>query len=322
MGRGLKRGQSEITNDCRDILARLPARIRRALRQLPEIPDWEEIRMRAGRPLGIGVDGRFLPVGEDGAVGISPAAALVVKSDDLLGAVNLMTDGSAYASEEDVSRGFLTLPGGHRVGITGSAVLEEGRVLRLLRPAALNIRRGREIRGAAAALVPALRHRNRWCSTLIISPPGCGKTTLLRDLVRVMSDGIPGSGVPGVRVGLVDERSEVAAPHDGVPTFDVGMQTDVMDGCPKGEGMLMLIRSMGPQVIATDELGRRGDAQAVREAVRAGVVLLATVHGVGVSDVSARPHVGEVLSSDAFARAVMLSRRRGPGTVEEVKRLC
>ncbi len=302
--------------DPRDILAYLPRRLQLALGSLHRVEGWEEIRLRAGRPLGIWAGDDLHLVSAVGEVGVPRNIAVVVDRDDLIKTISLMTGGSAYALEGEVAQGFLTLPGGHRVGVTGQVVVEDGQVQRLIHPGGINIRRGRELPGIALPLLPELRGEGGWSSTLIISPPGCGKTTLLRDLVRLISDGWPEGRIRGCRVGLVDERSEVAACHRGEPVFDVGLQTDVLDGCPKAQGMLMLLRSMGPDVVATDELGRLADVQAVREAVNAGVSVIATVHGTDASEVRRRPHVGELLEEGAFSRAVLLSRRKGPGTVE------
>ena len=308
--------------DPRDILAYFPRRLSVALEAVRRLEGWEEIRLRAGRPLGIWANDRLHLVSPTGGLVVSREMALVVQRDDLIETISLMTGGSAYALEGEVAQGFLTLPGGHRVGVTGQAVMEDGRVQRLIHPGGMNIRRGRELKGIALPLLAELCCAGRWSNTLIMSPPGCGKTTLLRDLVRLVSDGYPERGIPGRRVGLVDERSEVAACHRGEPTFDVGLQTDVLDGCPKGQGMLMLLRSMGPDVLATDELGRQADVQAVREAVNAGVSVIATVHAARISEVRRRPYVGRLLEEGAFSRAVLLSRREGPGTVEGVFELC
>jgi stage III sporulation protein AA len=153
---------------------------------------------------------------------------------------------------------------------------------------------------------------------LIVSPPLAGKTTLLRDFVRQLSDGIPTLGFKGVNVGLVDERSEVAGTYLGYPQFDIGIRTDVLDGCPKAQGVMMLIRSMSPQVVATDEIGRPEDMEALQEALQAGVVVFTTIHGESYEEIKTRPFFKEVDSWRLFERIVILSRRLGVGTVEGI----
>jgi stage III sporulation protein AA len=197
-------------------------------------------------------------------------------------------------------------------------VTEGGRIRTLKPVASLNIRIAREVPGAADALLPQLVRGGRFLSTLLISPPQAGKTTMLRDLVRQLSTGVPRLRLPGLKVGLVDERSEVAGCYLGVPQRDVGPRTDVLDGCPKAEGLMLLIRSLSPQVVAADEVGRPEDAQALMEALHAGVAVLATAHGSCLADVRRRPAMAELLRAGAFERAVLLGRSRGPGTVEAV----
>ena len=181
----------------------------------------------------------------------------------------------------------------------------------------VNYRVALEARGAGSVVVPWLLHDDGTpaCS-LIISPPGCGKTTLLRDIVRCLSDGV--GCARAWRVCLVDERSEVAAAGGGYPRNDVGSMTDVLDACPKAQGIMIGLRSLSPQVIATDEIGRPEDAQAIAEAVCAGVCVLATVHARDVADAARRPGVDAALRMGVFEKAVVLSRRHGPGTIEGV----
>jgi stage III sporulation protein AA len=155
-------------------------------------------------------------------------------------------------------------------------------------------------------------------NTLLISPPQCGKTTLLRDLARQISNGTLHARMKGMKVGIVDERSELAGCVQGVPQHDVGLRTDVLDACPKAEGMIMMIRSMSPHLLITDEIGRMEDCEAILEAVHAGVHVITTAHGFGLSEVRKRPAIRELFKAGAFSRYIVLSRRLGPGTVEAV----
>jgi len=295
---------------------RLAELVRRAVPALPG--PLEEIRVRAERPIQLVYLGGDAFIAPGGHLTADPARAERATQDDLFRTFQLMARGSVYAWEEEVRSGFLTLEGGHRVGLCGRAVTEGGRIRTLKQVASLNIRVAREVPGAADPLLPHLVRGGRFLSTLLISPPQAGKTTMLRDLVRQLSTGVPRLGLPGLKVGLVDERSEVAGCRGGVPQRDVGPRTDVLDGCPKAEGLMLLIRSLSPQVVAADEVGRPEDAEALMEALHAGVAVLVTAHGSGLADLRMRPAVAGLLKSGAFERAVLLSRRRGPGTVEAV----
>lgn len=295
---------------------RLTGLLRRAAEALPA--PLEEIRIRQDRPLQLVYPGGDAFVAPDGRLTADPGRAVRPDHDDLQRTFQLMARGSVYAWEEEVRGGFLTLEGGHRVGLCGRAVTEAGRIRTLKQVASLNIRIAREVPGAADGLLPHLVRGGRFLSTLLISPPQAGKTTLLRDLVRQLSAGVPRLGLRGLKVGLVDERSEVAGCLRGVPQRDVGPRTDVLDGCPKAEGLMLLIRALSPEVVAADEIGRPEDATAVMEALHAGVAVLATAHGSGLADLRRRPALAELLRVGAFERAVLLSRRRGPGTVEAV----
>lgn len=303
-----------------EILSMLAPRLAELLRTAaPRLPEpLEEIRVREGRPIQLVFAGSDAFLAEGGSLTQAPAAAVRATHDDLLRTFQLIARGSVYAWEDEVRGGFLTLQGGHRVGLAGRAVTEAGQIRTLKQVASLNIRIAREVLGAAAGLLPRLMRGPRLLSTILISPPQAGKTTILRDLIRQVSHGVPGLGLKGVKVGLVDERSEVAGCCAGVPQRDVGPRTDVLDACPKAEGLMLLIRSMSPAVVAVDEIGRPEDAAAVMEALHAGVRVLATAHGYDLSDIGRRPALAELIQAGAFERAVILGRSRGPGTVERV----
>jgi stage III sporulation protein AA len=276
----------------------------------------EEIRIRQGRPLHLIYHGgdRFLT--PDGRGILAPEGAYLPTHDDLIRTFALLAQGSVYAWEDEVRSGFLTVQGGHRVGLAGRVVTEEGKIRTLKQVASLNIRIAREVKGSATPLLPRITRAGRLLSTILISPPQAGKTTLLRDIIRQLSLGSP--AWRGLKVGLVDERSEVAGCCDGVPQRDVGPRTDVLDACPKAEGMMLLIRAMSPDVVAVDEIGRPADGDAVMEALHAGVAVLATAHGASLAEVARRPAIKALVEAGAFARAVILGRSRGPGTIEQV----
>ncbi len=279
----------------------------------------EEIRLRLGRPLALHGRQGDLFLDSRGAA-VAAAEAYRPGREDLEQALHLISSASLYAFEQELRCGYITIPGGHRVGLCGQAVLEQGRVARLKHITGLNYRIAREINGAA---LPYVRYfidyrRRRVRHSLIISPPRCGKTTFLRDLARLISDGVPELGFSGFKVGMVDERSELAGSFQGEPQLNVGHCTDVLDACPKAEGMMMLLRSMGPQVIVTDEIGLEEDVRAMEEVIHAGVAVIATVHAGTLEELRARPGLRRLMQMHIFERVLFLGRSRGPGTVERI----
>jgi len=231
--------------------------------------------------------------------------------------LSVVSNCSYYALESEFANGYVTVPGGHRVGLTGQASVWSDATVRIRDVGAMSFRIARAVPGSGEKLASRLVGRGgRLLSTLIISPPGCGKTTLLRDFCRLSALGYPPAGISPSQVGVVDERSEIAACVGGIPQHDLGPRVDVLDRCPKARGIMMLLRSMGPGVIATDEIGSDEDARAVATALSAGVSLLATCHGETIDGVRHRPYSSWLVSSGYFERAVVLSRRLGPGTVE------
>lgn len=304
-----------------DVLPFLGERLSGLLGALPEecLASLEEVRLRVNRPLFVHSGGNELPVARTGGLATQLEAAYCVTPEDCQAALNRLTRSSLYALEEELRQGYLTLPGGHRVGLVGRAVLDGGRVRTLRDITGFNLRFTREVRGAADTVLPRLLGRQgQILSTLILSPPQAGKTTLLRDLCRQVSEGRTNLGLPGRKVAVVDERSELAGCLGGIPQVAVGPRTDVLDACPKAEGIPLVLRALSPEVIVTDELGRPEDVAAVREAVRCGVSLLTSAHAGDLAEAGQRPVLAPLLAEGCFARAVILSRRRGPGTVEGV----
>lgn len=280
-----------------------------------------EIRIRANRPLQVVLDAERWFVDYSGRAS-SPDTAYCPSVDDCIQTLQLMGQWSVYALEHEMRSGYLTLPGGHRVGFTGEAVMEAGQVRLLRNVTGLNIRLARQVLGAGLEVAKAMvRSGNPMPNTLVIGPPNSGKTTLIRDVARLLGTGDAREGIPCLKVGIVDERSEIAACHGGVPQYDVGLATDVLDRCLKAQGIEMLLRSMSPEIIITDEIGREEDVNAVYEAARSGVCLVSTAHALNLDDARRRPVVARLLSASLFEQVVVLSCRSGPGTVEEIRRL-
>lgn len=304
-----------------DIFPILPPHMAELFTTLPDsmLGKLTEIRIRANQPLLLRLGNEDIMVAESGPA-VNSVQAYQCTSQDIQRTFQLMCKNSVYAYEQEVKQGYLTIRGGHRVGLAGQAATFDGTVKTLNHISSLNVRLARSIPGCADTILPFMvgGDSRKINNTLLISPPRCGKTTLLRDLVRQLSIGKLTLGIAGVQIGLVDERSEIAACKNGIPSVDLGPRVDVLDACPKASGLLMLIRSMAPEVVATDELGRSEDADAVREAIHAGVSVIATVHGRTIREVIERPHVGELVKQKFFDRYIILSSRLGPGTVEQV----
>ena len=272
----------------------------------------QEVRLRAGRPLAVTIAGHNCFVSPKGELLQTAQGALRADWDMIVKSLEFISRSSLYAFESEMRNGYITVEGGHRIGMVGRTVCQNGQVVGINPVAGLNVRIAHEIRGCAEKLLPHVTDGGVLLHTLIVSPPGGGKTTLLRDLVRLASDKLR------LSVGVADERSEIGGCYRGIPQCDLGMQTDVLDGCPKAEGMLMLLRTMNPQVIAVDELGGRAELEAVVSVLHAGVKLLCTAHSDSLAELERRPGFDQLLQAGVFERIVVLDGRQGPGAIAEV----
>lgn len=284
-----------LSSEWTSLLKLFPAHWHQALTNL----DCLEVRVRAGKPVQVLLPSKEL---------ILP---LIASPLDIQHLVSAFSGSSLYAFEDEMRQGFITLPGGHRVGFAGKALLDpKGHIRGLKNISSICLRVAKSVTGCAERVWRQLMDDEGYpYHTLIISPPQAGKTTLLRDIARIISE-------KGRRVCIIDERSEIAGCYNGQPQLDVGVRTDVLDGCPKAEGMLMALRALSPEVLVTDEIGRAEDASAIEEALHSGVRVIASAHGSSYEEVAARPNLLSLLHKGMFQRVVILSNRRGPGTIE------
>ncbi len=264
----------------------------------------EEIRLRAGQPLCVCCGGRERYLTVTGEATGHWRQAYQVTAGDIQETLEYVSRYSLYAFEEELRQGFITIPGGHRVGLAGKAVVQGGEIRGLKYISFLNVRLARQVKGCADRILPYLWKGERFCHTLLVSPPRLGKTTLLRDIIRQVSDG----GLhPPQTVGVVDERSELGACSCGIPQNDLGRHTDVLDGCPKAEGIRMLLRTMSPRVIAVDEVGTPADLEALSYSLHCGCGILATVHGSSLEDLRRKPVLSRLVEEGIFERYLVLS---------------
>lgn len=274
-----------------------------------------EIRWGVRRPLEIVGDRANLIINDEGKAVSDAHLGCCLSENSLKKLINALTLGSLYALEEELMQGYITLPGGHRVGFVGHAVLSEGKI-RLLRDiSAINFRIAEAHWGIADALLPQLLSEGRLMTTLILAPPLGGKTTMLREIVRRISDGIPEMQLSGLRVGLIDERSEIAGCYQGIPQLDVGKRTDVLDACPKSEGVYLLLRAMNSQIIATDEIGKTEDFSLIEDIANAGVAFLGTAHARNLDEARQRRGLRDILEHQSVERIVVLRGRSLPPEV-------
>ena len=287
-----------------EILRILGKNIRRIITNADiDITKLSEIRLRSFMPLIIRYDGRDLFITPGGKLDMHEKYAYRVSSEDIKETFVFLSDYSVYAFEEEMKCGYITIAGGHRVGIAGKAVISDGRIKNMRYISFINIRVAHECIGCAEHIMDYISPYGNVLNTLIVSAPGVGNTTLLRDIIRQLSSG--SKNYPGKNVGVVDERSEICACYHGIPQNNVGIRTDVIDACPKAEGIMMLVRSMSPEIIAVDEIGTDRDMKAVLYSMTCGCKVIATIHGSGIEDTGK-----DFYLENAFDRIIVLKMNK------------
>lgn len=255
----------------------------------------QEIRLRLNRAVELNFDHKIEWIND-----------FLFSTYDSVYVLNQLSEHSLYRMEDELREGYITVKGGHRVGLAGEVTTINGQVKQLQHITFFNIRIAKEIKNVATPFIPYLYEEQTYVNTLIIGAPQTGKTTFIRDIARNISNG--GRQITAKKVGIIDERSEIAASIHGVPQHNIGTRTDVLDACPKVAGMMMMIRSMSPEVLIVDEIGKEADVQALMETVFAGVTVICTVHGNSVAELKKRPSLRILFLQQVFKRIIILKK--------------
>lgn len=296
---------NNITEE-KGILNYLPSGVRKYMDKI-NLDEAYEIHLRLGKPLSIYYSDGCYFVHPEGILTKTPKGAVKITKSHIEEALEIASKSSLYARKHNISEGFLTIEGGHRIGLCGTGVIKDGTVDFLKDISSLNYRLSFEAIGFGDRL--NVIKNNVVQNTLIISPPGAGKTTMLRDIARTLSE-------KQFKVGIVDERSEIAAVSSGMSPFRLGYFTDVLDGIKKSDGMVMMLRSMAPDVIITDEIGKPEDITAMESVINSGVKIITSLHGFNLDQIMKRDELGKCVKF--FDLFCVLSKAQGVGTIEQI----
>lgn len=281
----------DICDEIRDVLLKEPV---------------QEIRIKVNKPIIIYLASKEMILNR------------IATLEDIKQILVRVSNYSLYAYEEEIKQGYITIKGGHRIGIAGECVISKGEVRTIRNISSLNIRICKEVKGCSNEIMKYIVENNRVNNTLIISPPKCGKTTILRDIARNISSGMPINNLKGKKVSIIDERSEIASCFNGIAQLDVGIRSDILDNCLKKDGMIMAIRSLSPEILICDEIGTEGEIEALNMAFNSGVNIIVTIHGYNFEDIYKRKVFKDLLENSILEKVIVLSNRRGPGTIENI----
>lgn len=268
----------------------------------------EEIRLRVSKPLLLKFSNSEVLI------------QYIVSTEDVLETLQNICENSIYSYQNQICSGFITVNGGHRVGIVGNVIMQNGKITNINYISSLNFRIARQVKGSSNKILKYIldMENNSIYNTLIVSTPGAGKTTILRDAVRKISTGIEEINFKGITVGVVDERGEIAAMHKGIPQNDIGTRTDILTNVSKAIGMKMLIRSMAPKVIVADEIGSKEDTEAIAEAICSGVKGIFTAHGATLEDIILNINLKTLINLHIMERIIILDSDSSKRGIEKV----
>lgn len=281
------------------ILKCLPTQLAKLILE-HNIQKLEEIRIRANKPV-------ILKLGQ-----VEIVLNYTITTNEIIGILQNICNNSIYTYQNQICNGFITLPGGNRVGIAGNVVIKDGQVSNISYIYSLNFRISHQINGASDNILKYVLdiENNTIFNTLIVSPPGAGKTTMIRDLAKRISNGINEINFRGVDVSIIDERGEIAAMTKGITFNDVGIRTDVLDNVPKSIGIRMAVRSMAPKVIIADEIGNKDDVNIINYAICSGVKCIFTAHGSNMEDLLKNNEINKIINLQLFSKIIFLDEKQ------------
>lgn len=281
------------------ILKCLPTQLAKLILE-HNIQKLEEIRIRVNKPV-------ILKLGQ-----VEIVLSYTITTNEIIGILQNICNNSIYTYQNQICNGFITLPGGNRVGIAGNVVIKDGQVSNISYIYSLNFRISHQINGASDNILKYVldTENNTIFNTLIVSPPGAGKTTMIRDLAKRISNGINEINFRGLDVSIIDERGEIAAMTKGITFNDVGIRTDVLDNVPKSIGIRMAVRSMAPKVIIADEIGNKDDVNIINYAICSGVKCIFTAHGSNMEDLLKNNEINKIINLQLFSKIIFLDEKQ------------
>lgn len=281
------------------ILKCLPTQLAKLILE-HNIQKLEEIRIRANKPV-------ILKLRQ-----VEIVLNYTITTNEIIGILQNICNNSIYTYQNQIGNGFITLPGGNRVGIAGNVVIKDGQVSNISYIYSLNFRISHQINGASDNILKYVldTENNTIYNTLIVSPPGAGKTTIIRDLAKRISNGINEINFRGLDVSIIDERGEIAAMTKGITFNDVGIRTDVLDNVPKSIGIRMAVRSMAPKVIIADEIGNKDDVNIINYAICSGVKCIFTAHGSNMEDLLKNNEINKIINLQLFSKIIFLDEKQ------------